>query len=151
MSNAPCCQCVDEECVESKTLPSGGRFNDGLPDPEERPGVNVVIYDGSCRFCRESAKSLNRLDTRRRLSFIPLQDVRVAKWYPDLPKAELDRHIHVVAPDGRRRRGARAVRYLTRKLPLLWPLAPALHIPGSMPIWQWFYMRISERRHLLDR
>ena len=43
--------------------------------------------------------------------------------------------------------GAAALRYLSRKLPKLWVLAPFLHIPGSLPIWQWGYRQVAKRRY----
>jgi predicted DCC family thiol-disulfide oxidoreductase YuxK len=32
-------------------------------------------------------------------------------------------------------------------LPLLWPLAPLLHIPLSMPLWRWLYRFIARNRY----
>jgi hypothetical protein len=29
----------------------------------------------------------------------------------------------------------------------LWWLAPVLHIPLSMPVWQWLYRQIADRRY----
>ena len=37
------------------------------------------------------------------------------------------------------RGGAVAVRYLSRRLVLLWPLALLLHVPGSLPLWKSLY------------
>jgi predicted DCC family thiol-disulfide oxidoreductase YuxK len=48
---------------------------------------------------------------------------------------------------GRRRGGADAVRYLSRRLMLLWPLALLLHVPGSMPLWQWLYRVVARNRY----
>ena len=121
-----------------------------LPDPEDRPRAEVVIYDATCRLCRSTCRSLERLDRGGRLAFLPLRDERVSQRYPDLSRAELEKHVYVVDSGGRRRSGAGAVRYLSRRLPALWPLAPALHIPGSMPLWRWLYDQVSRRRHALD-
>ncbi len=108
----------------------------------------MVIYDGACRLCRDSARWLHGLDWRGRLTFLPLQDTRVAARYPDLTVTELEKHVYVVDDKGRRHKGAGTVRYLARRLPALWVLAPLLHLPGSMPLWKWLYRRISRRRHL---
>jgi predicted DCC family thiol-disulfide oxidoreductase YuxK len=40
-----------------------------------------------------------------------------------------------------------AVRYLSRRLPLLWPLAVPLHVPGSLPIWERLYRFIARNRY----
>lgn len=124
--------------------------HDKLPDPDERPSSDVVIYDGQCRLCRASARLLDRFDRRGRLSFLPLQDERAKERYPDLSREDLERHVYAIERSGRRHAGAAAVRYLSRALPPLWPLAPALHFPGSMPFWRWFYHQVSSRRHLFN-
>lgn len=150
MNTNPFCDCADCDDPASRKAARAVWAND-FPDPSERPGRDVVLYDASCRFCRESTRALARLDAGGRLSFLPLDDPRVARWYPDLQYAELNSQIHVVAPDGRRRKGARAVRYLTRRLPALWPIALAMHVPLTLPVWQWFYRQISRRRRLWNK
>lgn len=122
-----------------------------LPDPDGRPTADVVIYDASCRLCRGTTDWLNRLDGRMRLAFLPLQDPRVRERFPDLSPKDLQRHVYVVDTRGNRRKGAGAARYLARRLPALWPLAPLLHVPGTMPLWRWVYKQISHRRHAFDR
>jgi hypothetical protein len=32
-------------------------------------------------------------------------------------------------------------------LPRLWCLAPLLHIPGSLPLWQFLYRQVAKRRY----
>ncbi len=49
-------------------------------------------------------------------------------------------------PD-RRLGGAAVIRYLTTRLPKLWVFAPLLHIPFSLPLWQWVYRQIAKRRY----
>lgn len=122
-----------------------------LPGPDRRPEADVVVYDGSCPLCRGTADWLAQLDGRGRLAFLPLQDPRVRQRYPDLSPKELQQHVYVISPDGRRRKGAGAVRYLSRRLPALWAMAPLLHVPGTMPLWHWLYHQVARRRHGFDR
>ncbi|MBN2218376.1 MAG: DUF393 domain-containing protein [Pirellulales bacterium] len=117
-----------------------------LPEPEGRPGADVVLFDGACPLCQASAHWLARLDGGRRLTFLPFQDPRVARSFPDLSPEAIQKHLHVVDHRGRRHKGAAAVRYLTRRLPALWLAAPLLHLPGSMPFWKWLYTQIARRR-----
>lgn len=121
-----------------------------LADPDQRPDSNVVIFDGHCRFCQKQVKRLNRFDGGQRLSYISLHDPRVAEKYPDLTYDQLMEQMYVVSPAGKRYGGAGAVRYLSRQLPRLWWLAPLLHIPLSMPLWQWLYRRVAVRRYKLS-
>ncbi len=122
-----------------------------LPDPDDRPWAAVVIYDGSCRLCRGTAEWLDWLDRRGQLAFLPLQDPRVQARYPDLSRKDLQQHVYVIDPRGARRHSAGAVRYLARRLPALWPLAPLLHLPGTMPLWHWLYTQVARRRRAFGR
>ena len=118
-----------------------------LPTPGDRPGADVIIYDGQCQFCTGQVRRLARWDTGQRLAFLSLHDAEVAQNYPDLSYDQLMEQMYVVDGSGRRHGGAAAFRYLTRHLPRLWPLALPLHIPGSLPLWQWCYRQIARRRY----
>lgn len=119
----------------------------GLPTLEERPDADVVIYDGHCRFCTAGAEKLNRWDSRNRLAFISLHDPSVAERWPDLTHDRLMEEMVVVDHRGRRHGGAAAFRYLTTVLPRLHILAPLLHIPFTLPLWQWGYRQVAKRRY----
>ena len=120
-----------------------------LPTPGERPESCVVIFDGNCRFCRAQVARLARWDSRRALSFLPLQDPQVAEKFPDLSHDQLMQQMYLIDRDGGRHGGAAAFRYMTRLLPRLWILAPLLHIPYMLPIWQWCYRQVAARRYRL--
>ena len=121
-----------------------------LPDPAQRPQAAVVIWDGQCKFCLSQVQRLRRFDLFGQLAYLSLHDPRVAERYPDLSHADLMNQMWVVTRDGRKFGGADAGRYLSRKLPGLWWLAPLLHIPLSMPLWRWLYGRIAERRYRIS-
>lgn len=114
-----------------------------------RPTHDTVLFDGQCRFCRGQVALLRRLDLGRRLQFLSLHDPRVAADFPEIPPEQLQQQMFVVDRQGSARGGAVAVRYLSRRLPLLWPLALLLHIPGSLPLWQAAYAFVAKRRLLL--
>jgi predicted DCC family thiol-disulfide oxidoreductase YuxK len=112
-----------------------------------RPPHDTVLYDGHCRFCRGQIAILRRLDVRGGLRFVSLHDPAVARDFPELSAAELLRQMYVVDTAGRARGGAEAVRYLSRRLPLLWPLALPLHVPGSLPLWNGLYRFVARHRY----
>ena len=119
----------------------------GLPDPTARPETDVVIYDGHCRICTGGVKILYRLDVRKQLSFLSLHDDRVAEVAPNLTFDQMMEEMWVVDTQGRQHSGAEAFRYLTRRLVLLWPVMPLLHIPGSLPLWKWLYRQVAAARY----
>lgn len=121
-----------------------------LPDPDTMPGADVVIYDGHCNFCRAGVVRLRKFDVRGdRLSFLSLHDERVTQRYPELSHDELMDQMYVIESDGNRHGGSDAVRFLSRRLPLLWPVMPILHLPGTAGLWRWLYAQIAKRRYKL--
>ena len=90
---------------------------------------------------------LRRLDPSRRLQLTSLHDPSVGREYPELPPDLLLDEMVVIDRQGRARAGAQAWRHLARRLPLLWPLAIPLHIPGSLPLWNGLYRLIARNRY----
>ncbi|HEX6116992.1 MAG TPA: DCC1-like thiol-disulfide oxidoreductase family protein [Solirubrobacterales bacterium] len=82
----------------------------------------VVLYDRDCGFCRWSTGWLLRLDRRRALEPVAIQDPRGEALLADLAPAERLDSAHVVTPGGERfSAGAIA--------------APALRLlPGGRPL-----------------
>jgi predicted DCC family thiol-disulfide oxidoreductase YuxK len=92
---------------------------------------------------------LGRLDLTGRLQFTSLHDSSVARDFPELPQADLLAQMYVVDRRGRAWGGAEAVRFLSRRLPLLWPLALPLHVPGTLPVWRSLYRFIAKHRYAI--
>lgn len=115
-----------------------------------KPVHDTVIYDGQCRFCQARVADLRRLDSWRQLGFLSLHDDRVARDFPELPRERLLEEMFVIDTAGNARSGATALRYLTRRLPLLWPLAPLFHLPGSLPLWHRLYRLVARNRMRLS-
>jgi predicted DCC family thiol-disulfide oxidoreductase YuxK len=118
-----------------------------LPTPLERPEADVVIYDGHCRICTAQVRKLTWWDCQGKLSYLSLHDPAVQERYPDLTHDMLMEQMYVVDRQGNRYGGAASIRYLSRRLRRLWWLAPLLHIPGSLPLWNWLYRQIANRRY----
>src|SRR4051794_12731748 len=87
-----------------------------LPTPEERPGSDVVIYDGNCRICTAQVRKLAWWDCQGKLSYLSLHDPETTRRYPDLTHDILMDQMYVVDRQGKRHGGAAAIRYLSRRL-----------------------------------
>ena len=122
-----------------------------LPAPQDVANPDVVIFDGHCSFCRARVKQLAWLDRGRRLAFLSLHDPEVKKRYPDLTYDQLMKEMYVVDHKGGRHAGAAGFRYLSRHLPFLYPIAPLMHIPFSMPLWQAMYGLVARNRYLFGK
>jgi predicted DCC family thiol-disulfide oxidoreductase YuxK len=123
----------------------------GLPDPDQAPGKDVVIYDGECNFCKAQVNRLRMFDRLgQRLAYLSLHDPRVQQRYPNLTYEQLMEQMFVVDSAGKQYGGSDAVRYLSRRLPLLWPAMPILHLPGTAALWRWAYHQVAKRRYKIS-
>jgi predicted DCC family thiol-disulfide oxidoreductase YuxK len=112
---------------------------------------HTVIYDGDCDFCTRQMRRLRQLDWRGSLRLLPISEVPGSDVATQLSPEALAQAIHCVTADGRVLSGARCLRFVSLRLPLLAPLALLLWIPGALAVAEWFYRRISANRHRLSR
>jgi len=112
---------------------------------------HIILYDGDCPMCVFQMKMLSWLDWFGVLALVPLSDARAQEIAPQLTREDLLEAIHCVTPQGRIYRGARALRFVGMRLPLLIPVALFLWIPGVILIAEIVYQWVSRNRHLLSR
>jgi predicted DCC family thiol-disulfide oxidoreductase YuxK len=112
---------------------------------------HIVLYDDECPMCTFQMKVLSWLDWRHALALVPLSDPRAHAAAPQLTREDLLEAIHCVTPEGRIYRGARAIRFVGMRLPLLVPIALFLWLPGVIWIAEIVYQWVSRNRHLLSR
>lgn len=112
---------------------------------------HIVLYDDGCSMCTFQMKVLSWLDWRGVLALTPLSDPKAHEVAPELTRERLEEAIHCVTPEGRVTRGARAIRFVGMRLPLLVPLALFLWVPGVIWIAEIVYRWVSRNRLLLSR
>lgn len=121
-----------------------------FPTLEQRPDGYVLIFDGHCRFCQANMRWLAKID-QGLIGYVSLHDPVVRERWPELTYDQLMQQIYLIDHQGQKHGGAAAFRFLSRKLRGLWWLAPLLHIPGSLPLWQFLYKRIARIRYRFGR
>ncbi len=112
---------------------------------------HVVLYDDECPLCTFQMRLLTWLDWFGTLSLIPLSNPLAAQLAPHLTRADLQEAIHCLAKDGKIHRGARCIRFVGLRLPLLVPIALFLWIPGVIQVAEIIYQWISRNRLGLSR
>ena len=112
---------------------------------------HLVIYDGECSFCTFQIKLLTWLDWCHVLALQPVLDESTARLAPGLTREQLLEAIHCLSRDGRLYRGARCIRFVGLRIPLLVPLALILWFPGVIWIAERIYAWVSRHRYLLSR
>ena len=113
--------------------------------------LHIVLYDDECPMCTFQMRLLTWLDWFNCLRLVPLSSHEASAIAPGLTRADLLEAIHCVTPQGRIFRGARCIRFVGMRLPLLVPLALFLWIPGIIWIAERIYMAISRNRHSISR
>ena len=107
----------------------------------------VVLYDGSCRLCRRSALVLALIDAFGHLRLTDFRDESSRKAVaPHLHESQLDLAMHILLPDGSVRTGYDAFRFMSWHLPVLWPAAPFLYVPGVSHIGRRVYAWVAQNR-----
>jgi predicted DCC family thiol-disulfide oxidoreductase YuxK len=96
-------------------------------------------------------KTLTWLDWFGVLRFLPVSQAEARAAAPGIGREDLLEAIHCVARDGRIHRGARCIRFVGMRLPLLVPVALVLWVPGVIQVAEVVYRWISRNRLLLSR
>jgi predicted DCC family thiol-disulfide oxidoreductase YuxK len=110
----------------------------------------TLIYDGECAFCRRSVGLLRKWDHYGRIRYVMLQDAVSLHRLPPIPREDLERAMHLVAPSGEIFSGADALRAL---LPVLkWGRAAAaiFNVPGVPALARRIYAIVARNRHRLN-
>jgi predicted DCC family thiol-disulfide oxidoreductase YuxK len=111
----------------------------------------LVIYDDECPLCSFQMRIVTWLDWFNQTAFIPASHPRAADWAKNVSRDELLGAIHCVRPNQRIDRGARCLRVVGMRIPLLVPFSLVLWVPGAIRVAERLYGWISRHRHGLSR
>jgi predicted DCC family thiol-disulfide oxidoreductase YuxK len=102
-------------------------------------------------LCIKTAQTLKHLDWFHVLHFQNARDqAALPQREPPLDPEQLLQQMHLITPDQQRvYRGFQAFRWMAWRLPLLWPLAPFLYLPGVPLLGQKAYLWIARNRYRL--
>lgn len=107
----------------------------------------TVLYDGGCPMCRRTVRVLRRLDWLNRLTFVDATDAAVRERIaPGLTEAQVLVEMYVVAESGARAAGYAGYLWITRVVPLLWPMAVLGPLPGIWHLGDAVYRVIAANR-----
>lgn len=113
--------------------------------------TNVVIYDGDCPMCTFQMKLLTWMDWFNVTTLLPISDPKVQAIAPQISREDLMSAIHCLDKQGHIHRGARCIRFVSLRMPLLIPLAIILWIPGVIWFAEKIYQWISANRLILSK
>jgi predicted DCC family thiol-disulfide oxidoreductase YuxK len=90
----------------------------------------VLLYDAGCRLCRFAARVVAKLDRRRGLAFLGLEDASAETLLERVSEEERSSSLRLVLPDGRMLSGGAAALGVLEQLSATRPfarIAAALH------------------------
>lgn len=112
---------------------------------------HLVLYDDECPMCVFQMKLLTWLDWLDVAALVPLSSERAREVAPQLDRETLRAAMHVVTADGKVHRGARCIRFLSLRMPLLVPLGVLLWVPGVIWIAEIVYRLVAGNRQAISR
>ena len=83
----------------------------------------------------------------RHFTFLSLHEPSVQVDFKQLKHEDLMQEMHIVDRENHVYAGAESVKYIVRKLPVLWIIAPLIYFPGTAPIWRALYRFIARNRY----
>jgi predicted DCC family thiol-disulfide oxidoreductase YuxK len=109
-----------------------------------------LFYDGWCPLCRFSVARLKSLDWLHRVRYLDFRaETDLARELPTTTE-RLAEEMHLWLPRTRKLyHGFGAFRWMAWRLPLLWPIAPFLYIPGVPWLGQTIYLWVARNRYSL--
>ena len=113
--------------------------------------AHIVLYDDQCPLCTFQMRVLTWLDWLNTITLLPLSHPNASQVAPQVTREDLMEAIHCVTPEKKIHRGARCLRFVGMRMPLLVPMALFLWIPGVIFIAEKIYQWISRNRQLLSR
>ena len=111
----------------------------------------IVIWDCECGLCRRFMVACRRLDWLDRLEWRCRQEEALYRRFPSLSEEMTQRSMVVLVPgrEGRPLAGIGAVRQVFLHLPLLFPIALLLWLPGLSHLGEWAYYWVARNRYRL--
>jgi len=116
---------------------------------EARRGRIQVLYDGLCPLCRRTIRLLARFDLFGRLEFLDFRRMDLNDYNRtqklNLTSKNLEEEMYAVS-QGHAYRGFKAYQAIAVALPVFWPLAPWLFLPGISSLGALFYGYVARNR-----
>lgn len=112
---------------------------------------HILLFDSDCPMCTFQSRSLSWMDWLNKVEMVPLKDPRASEIAPEITREDLLEAIHCITPQDEIHRGARAIRFLGMRIPLLIPVGLFLWIPGVIWIAERVYAFVSRNRHFFSR
>jgi predicted DCC family thiol-disulfide oxidoreductase YuxK len=109
----------------------------------------ILFIDGYCQYCRATGRMIQRLAGEGRIEVSSFRHADEFLRF-GIEFESLIRRMHVVdLQTGEVRAGFEAIRALSKRIPLLWPLRPVLSLLGALGHGERLYDALAARRRII--
>jgi predicted DCC family thiol-disulfide oxidoreductase YuxK len=118
-------------------------------DSAKPPGVHVLIFDGSCGFCRTSAEFIHK-HARSDVTLVPFSELSQYDFLTSLNQCQILASAHYITPHGKEYHGGESI---TRALRLL----PGCRVVCLLDLWgidffrELVYTLVASNRSILSK
>lgn len=112
---------------------------------------DTIVFDGDCGICTWTIEWVNRLDRKKRFGCVSFHEVDLSSLSPNLTREQCEREMVVVTRAGTIVAGGDAVRYISRRLPLMRLVWPLMAAPGLRALVDRLYVWVAGNRHRISR
>jgi predicted DCC family thiol-disulfide oxidoreductase YuxK len=109
----------------------------------------TLLYDGDCRFCTRSARTIQRRLGGERVSLVNFQEPGKIDGYPGVTREACIQKMHVVTATGRVFAGAEAFARIFATVRLIGWLAWLYYVPGLRQVADLGYALVAKHRYRL--
>ena len=106
----------------------------------------IIAYDNRCLFCINTKNKVDKWDKKKRLKWVGIDSFDYKKY--NLKKEDLLEEMYLIADD-KIYKGYYTWKFISKKIPLLFPLYIISFIPGVDFIGDKIYKFISKHRYSL--
>jgi len=110
---------------------------------------HVIIFDGTCSFCRVQIDRIQRRDKFNKFEYVPRQTPDLEIRFPRLNDSDFKTGMRLVSAEGQFYVGADAVYQIVQQLPGWRRIAWLYRIPGIHGLARWIYSCVASRRQSL--
>jgi len=116
-----------------------------------KPDKPLVVYDGSCAYCRKQIGKMQSRDDDKVFDYAPRQREGLDEQFPQLKDGDFDTGMRLIHADGSVSVGADAVYQIAKRLRGWKRLAWLYRIPLLGSLFRMGYAWIAKNRHKLAK
>jgi len=110
-----------------------------------------LIYDDNCEICNLGVEKVKELDKTQLIKLVPLSNPQVPPGLKLPTKEEMQKHMHLMSPDGQIYKGADAIALVASIFPESKFVGKLISFPLFRPIARLIYAIVARNRMKLSK